>query len=46
MSAMKVIFGLALAACASTTSAIELTADNFEEKTAGKTVFIKFQAPW
>jgi len=40
------IFGLALAACASTTSAIELTADNFEEKTAGKTVFIKFQAPW
>ena len=36
MSAMKVIFGLALAACASTTSAIELTADNFEEKTAGK----------
>ena len=24
----------------------ELTAENWDEKTAGKTVFIKFQAPW
>jgi len=27
-------------------SGIELTPDNWEEKTAGKTVFIKFLAPW
>jgi len=26
--------------------ALELTADNWDEKTAGKTVFIKFLAPW
>jgi len=26
--------------------AVELTADNWEEMTAGKTVFVKFQAPW
>ena len=24
----------------------ELTLENFDEQTAGKTVFIKFQAPW
>jgi hypothetical protein len=29
-----------------TTSAIELTADNWDEVTAGKVVFVKFQAPW
>ena len=27
-------------------AAVELTPDNFEEMTAGKTVFIKFLAPW
>jgi hypothetical protein len=26
--------------------ATELTLENFDEQTAGKTVFIKFQAPW
>jgi len=26
--------------------AIELTPENFEEQTAGKTVLIKFLAPW
>jgi len=26
--------------------AVELTADNWEEQTAGKTVFVKFLAPW
>jgi len=31
---------------ASVVSAIELTEDTWEEKTAGKTVFVKFQAPW
>jgi len=27
-------------------ASLELTAENFDEKTAGKTVFIKFLAPW
>jgi len=27
-------------------SAMELTPENWAEATAGKTVFIKFQAPW
>merc|ERR1719473_2291425 len=27
-------------------SALDLTPDNWEEKTAGKTVFLKFYAPW
>jgi hypothetical protein len=27
-------------------SAISLTPDNWDEATGGKTVFIKFQAPW
>jgi len=27
-------------------SATELTSDNVDEMTAGKTVFIKFLAPW
>jgi len=26
--------------------AMELTPDNWEKETTGKTVFIKFQAPW
>jgi len=26
--------------------AVELTSENFDEMTAGKTVFIKFLAPW
>jgi len=26
--------------------AMELTPDNWEKETGGKTVFIKFQAPW
>jgi len=35
---------LGLMAC--TASAMELTMDNYDEATAGKTVFIKFLAPW
>jgi hypothetical protein len=31
---------------ASTATAVELTPDNYDEMTAGKTVFIKFFAPW
>jgi len=44
MVASKV--ALAIATLAVSTSAIELTPANFDEKTAGKSVFIKFLAPW
>jgi len=37
------VFFLGLIAAA---SAITLTDSTFDEETAGKTVFIKFQAPW
>lgn len=36
----------AVALVASTANAVELTPDNYDEMTAGKTVFIKFFAPW
>jgi hypothetical protein len=39
-------FFLALVAAASSATAIELNTDNFHEVTDGKTVFIKFFAPW
>jgi len=35
-----------LAAFAASASAIELTAENYEAETAGKSVFLKFFAPW
>jgi len=35
-----------LLALAATASSTELTKSNFDEATAGKTVFIKFLAPW
>jgi hypothetical protein len=35
-----------LASVLASAGAIELTPSNWEEQTAGKTVFIKFQAPW
>ena len=41
-SAVFALLGL----LAGTASAVELTPDNFDELTAGKTVFIKFLAPW
>jgi hypothetical protein len=37
---------LVVLALAATASATELTPDNFDDLTAGKTVFIKFLAPW
>jgi hypothetical protein len=37
---------LALLGLAATANAVELTLDNYDELTAGKTVFIKFLAPW
>jgi len=33
-------------ALVATAFAVELDKSNFEEKTSGKTVFIKFLAPW
>merc|ERR1712216_926758 len=41
---MRVI--LALLAVVAAVSALELTPDNFDEATNGKSVFIKFLAPW
>jgi hypothetical protein len=35
-----------LVALASGATAIELTSENWEEQTKGKSVFIKFLAPW
>ena len=37
---------LSAAAAAAAAAAVELTKDNYDELTAGKTVFIKFFAPW
>jgi len=39
---MKIILALALASA----SATELTLDNYDAAVEGKTVFIKFLAPW
>jgi len=35
-----------IAATMALSSAVELTPDNWDSETSGKTVFIKFQAPW
>jgi hypothetical protein len=44
---MKNLAILALALVAGVqVNAIELTVDNYEAETAGKTVLIKFLAPW
>jgi hypothetical protein len=37
---------LALALLSAGASAVHLTPDNFDELTAGKSVFLKFYAPW
>jgi len=41
---MKIV--LALLGLAATAQAVSLTPDNWDAETSGKTVFIKFQAPW
>jgi len=41
---MKIPF--VLLALAASANAVELTLENYDEHTAGKTVFIKFLAPW
>jgi hypothetical protein len=38
--------GLALVGLVAAANGMELTPDNWDEQTGGKTVFIKFQAPW
>ena len=40
------VFGLALLSTLALASATELTPSNWDSETAGKTVFIKFLAPW
>jgi len=40
---MKIV---ALLAAAAVANALELTPDNWDAETGGKTVFIKFLAPW
>jgi len=37
---------LLLAAAIACTHAMELTPENWDKETAGKTVFVKFLAPW
>jgi len=37
---------LALLGLAAAAGAVELTPDNWDAETSGKTVFIKFLAPW
>jgi hypothetical protein len=39
-------FAFVAASLVASAGAMELTPANWEEQTAGKTVFIKFQAPW
>jgi len=42
---MKITLTL-LGLAATATNAVELTSDNWDVETAGKTAFIKFLAPW
>jgi len=42
---MKLVL-IALALVAAVATAHDLTPDNFDELSAGKSVFIKFLAPW
>jgi hypothetical protein len=37
---------VALLGLAATANALELTPDNWEAETSGKTIFVKFLAPW
>jgi len=43
---MKAIAALAIAALVPNVAATELTHKDWDEKTAGKSVFVKFLAPW
>jgi len=46
ISSPKMMKSCVLLALVAVASATTLTPDNWDEMTAGKTVFIKFQAPW
>ena len=46
MYSIKMIKTIVLATVAFTGAALELTPDNWDSETAGKTVFVKFFAPW
>jgi hypothetical protein len=43
---MKFVAAFITALAISAASAVELTPDNWDSETSGKTVFIKFLAPW
>jgi hypothetical protein len=43
---MKFVAAAFAALAISAASAVELTPDNWDTETSGKTVFIKFLAPW
>ena len=43
---MKTTAFALLAMAATATASLDLTPDNWDAETAGKTVFIKFLAPW
>jgi len=43
---IAIVAAVALFAAAQPAAATELTPDNWDSETAGKTVFIKFLAPW
>jgi hypothetical protein len=40
------LFTILAAVAMAAVSAMELTPDTWEAKTAGKTIFVKFLAPW
>jgi len=42
----KMMRALLLLAVVAAASAVELTPDNYDSMTSGKSVFIKFLAPW
>jgi len=44
--AMKAIVAVAALALSTRVGATELTKENWDAQTAGKSVFVKFQAPW
>jgi len=43
---MKFTAAIGTLMLAASVTATTLTPDNWDDETAGKTVFIKFQAPW
>jgi len=46
MGSFSMMRALALLALVAAVSATELTPSNWDSETAGKTIFVKFLAPW